>query len=121
MAQNEKHYSLHIYLLFKYMINILVENHLAKRCEVCLVVQVLLHPCKALREHLRRDVGIVGAIEQMVGGGDSEEYTDDLGRVCAGKVVVEGTEVGLVVNVAHDVVGLHDGGRDFMRGMARGR
>ena len=45
----------------------------------------------------------------MVGRSDAEQHADNLGRVCAGKVEVEGLKVGLIVNLAHQLVGLHHG------------
>ena len=86
---------------------VFVEYHLVVWCQVRLFREIVFHPRQTLLEHLWSDVGIVGAVEQMVGRGDGEQHADDLGRVCPCKVVVEGSEVGFVVNLTHHLVGLH--------------
>ena len=45
----------------------------------------------------------------MVGCGDGEHHADGLGRMGSRQVIVECGKVGLPVDVAHHLVGLHDG------------
>ena len=88
---------------------ILPQEHILKRRQVGLIGEVLLHPREALREHLWSHIGIVRAIQQMVGRGDSEHHADGLGRMGSCQVIIERGEVGFPIDVAHHFVGLHDG------------
>ena len=65
----------------------------------------------ALRGDQRRggDVGIVGAIEQMVGGGDSQKGADGVVRRGAGEVEIQAGDVGVHIHRLHIPLLDHDG------------
>ena len=65
----------------------------------------------ALRGDQRRggDVGIVGAIEQMVGGGDGQEGADGIVRRGAGEVEIQAGDVGVHIHRLHIPLLDHDG------------
>ena len=60
-------------------LGIAVEYHLAEGGKVGLVGEVALHALEARGKGLGSDIGVVGAIEQVVGGGDGEQGAYDLG------------------------------------------
>ena len=90
-------------------LGVLMEYHLLVGRKVWLISQILLHALETLGEHLCGNVGIVGTIEQMVGRGDGEQHADDLRAMSTSKIVIEGCEICLPIDIAHEFVGLHHG------------
>lgn len=58
-------------------------------------------------QHVAAYVGIVGAVEDMVGRGDREHDFYDFGRGAACQIVVEAREVGFPINGLHQAFGVH--------------
>ena len=81
--------------------SVFVQKHLPKRRKVRLFGKVFFHTLKSGSKHLRGYVRIVGTIENMVGSGDSEHHTYHLGRMSAGKVVIERGKISIPIDSAH--------------------